>query len=325
MHVVNEVPSELLKILSERSTFCLLSHSDPDGDCVGSELALAHYLRRMGKRVGLYSPGPFHRAEVRQYASLFEPRIGQEMLDAKPVAIVLDCSSIERIADLAEDVRGLLTVVIDHHSAGEVFGEIHYIDPAAPAVTLLVQKLIESRGESVDAEEARWILFGFCTDTGFFRHLDSHDSRIFEAIGRLSRAGATPKQTYGMIFGGRPLKTRVLLGRLLARTEERAEGRVLVTYETYLEKQLYGSENRDSDTLYQLLQSVVGCEVVILIREEDEELCTVGLRSNAAVDVGAIAKAFGGGGHKRAAGFELRRPRMEVQELVLTEIAKTLR
>lgn len=320
----NEVPAELLKVLSERSAFCLLSHSDPDGDCIGSELALAHYLRRIGKQVGLYSPGPFHRSEIRQYASLFEPRIGREMLDAKPAAIVLDCSSIERIADLAEDVRSLPTVVVDHHSAGKDFGEVHYIDPAAPAVTLLVQKIIESRGDEVDAEEARWIFFGFCTDTGFFRHLDTHDNETFEALARLSRAGASPKQTYRMIYGGRPLATRVLLGKLLSRAEEKLDGRVLVTYETYAEKQTFGSENRDSDTLYQLLQTVVGCEVVILIREEDEELCTVGLRSNSTVDVGALAKSFGGGGHKRAAGFELRQPRAEIQERLLSEVAKAL-
>jgi phosphoesterase RecJ-like protein len=226
--------------------------------------------------------------------------------------VVLDCSSLDRVGTLAEDVRDLLSVVIDHHSSGTPFGEIHFIDHNVPAVTLMVQYLIEAMGHTVDKVEAKWILFGFCTDTGFFRHLNSNQSDAFEAIGRLNKAGAAPKQIYSMIYGGRPLGTRVLLGKLLERTEALLDDRVLLTFETLQDKKTYGAENRDSDSLYQQLQTVEGCEAVIFIREEEEGNCTVGLRSNNSIDVGAIAHSFGGGGHKLAAGFSWTGERQEI-------------
>lgn len=317
----NKVPIELIKVIEGQSHFCLLSHADPDGDCVGSELALAHYLRRLGKQVGLFSPGPFDRPEIRDLAPQFSSRIDPKILTGRPVIIVLDCSSIERIGDLSADIEGLTTIVIDHHSSGRKFGDIEYIDATAPSVTLLVQNVIEQMGNEVDEEEARWIFFGFCTDTGFFRHIDSGGDAVFESVARLNRAGATPKQIYRMIYGGRALEARLLLGILLARTEERLGGKVLLTYETAADKQRYGKDNRDSDSLYQYLQTVVGCEVVVFIREERESFCSVGLRSNAHVDVGAIAKGFGGGGHVRAAGFELEATRRQIEQQLLAVLA----
>lgn len=315
--VKNDLPAELIKTVEDESLFCLLSHAEPDGDSLGSQLALASFLRRIGKTVHLYSPGPFLRPEIAHLEPEFEQRIDKGVREKSPIAIVLDCSSLDRIGSLAEDVTGLRTIVIDHHSAGNPFGEIHYIDPSTPAVTIMVQYLIEAMGYTVEKTEAMWILFGFCTDTGFFRHLDANQSEVFEAIGRLNRAGATPKQIYTMVFGGRPLGTRVLLGRLLERTEGLFGNKVLLTYETLDDKNAYGTENRDSDSLYQQLQTVRDCEAVVFIREEDEQNCTVGLRSNNSIDVGAIAHSFGGGGHKRAAGFSWAGDREEITRRIL--------
>ncbi len=318
------VPPEILKRVNDSELFCLLSHAEPDGDSLGSQLALGHFLERIGKEVHLYSPGPFNRPEIAHLEPQFERRIPSKLKSRRPTVVVLDCSSLDRIGELAEDVVGLPTTVIDHHSAGTPFGEIHYIDPSIPAVTLMVQYIIEALGYAVDETEAKWILFGFCTDTGFFRHLGAGQQGVFEAIGRLNRAGATPKQVYGMIFGGRPLGTRILLGRLLERTEARLENRVLVTYETLEDQQRFGTENRDSDSLYQYLQSVDGCEAVVFIREEEAGRCTVGLRSNNSIDVGSIAHSYGGGGHKRAAGFTWEGKRDQIAERVVESLGTLL-
>ncbi|HUX21143.1 MAG TPA: bifunctional oligoribonuclease/PAP phosphatase NrnA, partial [Spirochaetia bacterium] len=288
------------------------------------QLALAHFLKRLGKTVHLYSPGPFGRPEIADLAAQFEQKIAPEVRDQGPVVIVLDCSSLDRIGRLAEDVGGLMTIVIDHHSAGTPFGGIHFIDSSTPAVTLMVQYLIEAMGHTVDATEAKWILFGFCTDTGFFRHLGAEQSEAFDAVARLNRAGASPKQIYGMIFGGRPLGTRVLLGRLLERTEPLLNNKVLLTYETLEDQRAFGTENRDSDSLYQHLQTVEDCEAVVFIREEEVGICTVGLRSNNSIDVGSIAHAFGGGGHKRAAGFTWTGDRLEITRRILETFESAL-
>jgi len=319
------IPDRLIQTIEQGSVFCLLSHSEPDGDCLGSELALGRFLERIGKTVHLYSPGPFGRPEIRFLEPRFESRIDKSVLAENPVVVILDCSTLDRIGELAEDIADLPSViVIDHHSSGEPFGTIHHVDTSAPSVTLLIQDLIEKMGYTVDSEEAKWILFGFCTDTGFFRHLDSTEAGVFEAVGRLTAAGATPKQIYGMIFGNKALAARILLGTIMSRTESLFDDRVLLTYETLEDKVAYGAINRDSDALYQHLQTVKGCEAVIFIREEDERTCSVGLRSNNSLDVGAIAKSFGGGGHKRAAGFTWVGDRDEITHRIAARFADIL-
>lgn len=316
----SNIPNRVIETIESRNVFCLVGHSDPDGDCLGSQLALANFLRRIGKTAHLYSPGPFGRPEIAELESQFAPRIEKSVIARDPVIIVLDCSSLDRIGAIAEDIQDLSTViVIDHHSTGEQFGDIRYIDTSAPAVTLLVQNLIETIDHRVDETEAKWILFGLCTDTGFFRHLDSPGRDVFDAIGRLNEAGATPKRIYGMIFGGRSLEAQLLLGKLLARTVSACDNRVLLTYETLEDKRTFGDTSRDSDALYRHLQAVKGCEAIIFIREEGEGSLTVGLRSSNDIDVGAIAQSFGGGGHRRAAGFSWTGERMKIeQKLVQT-------
>ncbi len=319
------VPPELLRTLERESLFCIVGHSEPDGDCIGAQLGLGHFLRRIGKEVALLSPGPFERPEIREYEKQFSTAMAADFRTRRPTVIVLDCSSLERIGGLASEIAGLPLLVIDHHSAGREFGDIAYIDDSAPSVTLMVQQIIEALGHSPVLEEARMLLFGLCTDTGFFRHLDNRDGAVFEAIGRLNAVGTTPKQVYQMIYAGRPLASRILLGRLLSRTETHFGGRILSTYETLEDKRAYGSENRDSDSLYQFLQTSAGCEAVVFIREEDEVSCSVGLRSNTELDVGALAQGFGGGGHRKAAGFRWVGGREEVKAKLLAALTALLR
>ena len=111
---------------------------------------------------------------------------------------------------------------------------------------------------------------------------------------------------------------------MLSRTVRHLEGRLLVTYEVLEDKLALGAGNRDSDTLYQLLQATEGCEVVLFVREEDAQSCTVGLRSNGGVDVGAIAKSFGGGGHRQAAGFRWEGDRVAITEKLIDFFAQSL-
>jgi phosphoesterase RecJ-like protein len=238
----------------------------------------------------------------------FKTEVSLEKLNANgtaiDAAIVVDCSTIDRIGKYAEEIVGLPTAVIDHHAAGVPFGEVRYIEAEAPSVTYLIQKLIEYAGEMPTQREAELLLFGLCTDTGFFRHLESDTGDVFAACGRLVAAGASPKETFAWMFGNRTHDSRRLLGKLLERTERRYDDRLLVTWEGWEELREFGKQQRDSDSLYQLLQTTRGCEVVALVRQESEGLCSVGLRSTGPIDVGSIAKEFGGGGHHGASGFD---------------------
>jgi bifunctional oligoribonuclease and PAP phosphatase NrnA len=319
------VPESIVMFLQKHDYFVLAGHMEPDGDCTGSMLALKHYLGRIGKDAGCYCVGPFNRPEILRWAYRFESEYSPPAVDTRRrAAIILDCSTPERIGSLQDDIRGLPTAVIDHHASGTTFGDTRFVDPTAPSVTYLIQRIIETMTGSVDRDEAEYLLFGLCTDTGFFRHVDTHGERVLTAAGRLTRAGTSLNNIHRLIYGGRPIGTRLLLGRLLSRTRVYFGGAVLFTYETISDIDEFGVSARDSDTLYQLLQGTIGCRAVALFRDEEPGRLSVGLRSNDDLDVGSIAKAFGGGGHAKAAGFEYEGLRETLEENLLRAFEENL-
>ena len=301
------VPEALIRFITTGSTFIVAGHKEPDGDCTGSQLALSSALRRIGKTAIPCSAGPFKRPELAPYAARFAAAPSEaEKAGAK--VIIVDCSGAGRTGDLETHLRGLPTAVIDHHAAGDSAfppETVIFLDTGAPSVTCMILSLIEALGLTPSREEAELLLFGLCTDTGFFRHLDEGGAETFDAAGRMIRAGASPKAAFQAINGGKSLGSRILMGHILSRAESLFDGRLILSVENYEDTQRFGLEGRDSDTLYQLLQSITGVEAIAIIRQETPEKCSVGLRSRDAVDVAAIAASFSGGGHRNAAGFAL--------------------
>ena len=298
------ISGEFLNFIKDGGKFLIAGHEEPDGDCVGSQLALGSVLRRMGKEVIICSAGPFKRTEVRSYQDSFVTTIKNEDLSDNPRLIVVDCSIISRIGSLEPLLKGLPIAVIDHHDTHDaVKGTLTFIDPNAPSTTFLIRKLILALGLEPNQEEAELLFLGLCTDTGFFRFVDSDGAETFEAAAALVRGGADPKKTFLDINGGKSMDSRMLIARILIRAESLFEGKLVISDEEYEESAFLGSEGRDSDSFYQLVQSVANVEAIALIRQETPERCTVGLRSRSHVDVAKIAESFGGGGHKNAAGF----------------------
>jgi bifunctional oligoribonuclease and PAP phosphatase NrnA len=301
------VPDELVQYIKTGSKFIIVGHKEPDGDCVGSQLALRNALLRMGKEAKVSSAGPFKRAELKNYEGQFT-EIPKEKENLK--IIVVDCSGMERTGNLQELLKSYPCAVIDHHEAvthppSSVQQPI-YVDANSPSCTLLIEKLINALGLDLTNEEADLLLFGLCTDTGFFRHLTDKNAYVFEAAARMVKRGANPKEIYKIMNGGKSLNSRLLMGNVLSRTESYFGGKLLISYETLKEFKKYGYEGRDSDNLNKMLLSVEGVEAVVIIRQECADSCTVSLRSMDKVDVSRIAASFGGGGHKNASGFTMK-------------------
>lgn len=314
---MNTIPQHILDALEQWNEYILIGHREPDGDCTSSGLALSWFLERRGKTCHLVSPGPFQRPELDALSAHFAAHVPKNINRDNTAVIILDCSTLERIDYIAEEIEGLPVIVIDHHSSGSSFGDHRFIDDTAPSVTFMILHIIEAAGFKPTEDEAQILLFGLATDTGFFRHLGAHSPKTFEAVARLSAAGANPNKIHRQMYGGRPLESKQLLGLLMHRARQYANGKVLITYETLKEQQQYGIENRDSDSLYQQLQSIEGCEAVALIREEKPGECSIGLRSNFYVDVGKIALELGGGGHARAAGLTWQGSREAAEQRIL--------
>ena len=295
------VPQDLLDFIQNGSSFIIAGHQEPDGDCIGSQLALGTLLERLGKQVTLLSAGPWKRAEVLRFKDRFAATFTPDAGKPAPRLIVTDCSSMDRLGDIEKSLQGLSTAFIDHHKTNAVSG-VRYINPEAPATASLVLALWETFGEPLSREAAGYLLLSLCTDTGFFRHIDEGGAETLADAHKLVAAGGSLKKTFAAINGGRSLASRQLLGTVLGRAESHYGGRLIVTTEELAETERFGRENRDSDTLYQLLQAVEGVEAIAVVRQDTKDSCAVGLRSRDAVDVSAIAAELGGGGHKNASG-----------------------
>jgi phosphoesterase RecJ-like protein len=294
------IPHNLLDFINTGKTFLIAGHKEPDGDCVGSQLALASVLRRLGKTVVLCSAGPFKRTEIKSYEGLFTA-VPSEAERAGARVIITDCGAPDRTGDLAAYLEGLPTAVIDHHAAGKYAdGEkseaIVYIESGALSTTFIIFQVITALGLEPTKAEAELLLFGLCTDTGFFRHVDETGEAAFTAAAEMIRAGASPKKTFEDMHGGKSLNSRILMGLILARVEPHFGGKLLLSTEEYEETRRFGLEGRDSDSVYQMLQTVAGMEAIVIIRQEKPDNCTVGFRSRDAIDVAAVARTFGGGG-----------------------------
>ena len=310
-------PSGLIDFLNAYDFFYIIGHSEPDGDCIGSQLALGSFLSRRGKEVKLHSAGPFNRPEIAALSQHFNGRINRTSIPDNSAIILVDCSSLDRIGELKEDIQGIPICVIDHHASGNLFGDLAWIVPSAPSVTLMIQMLIAHFDDRPTEEEAQHLFFGLATDTGFFRHLDATGGDSFRAAAELVDAGCSPKEAFLKMYGNRPFEARRLLGRLLGRCRTLFDGRLLYTWETLDDLKSFGTESRDSDMLYQLLLGTQGCQAAVVIREESPGICSAGLRSLYNLDVGKIAKDFGGGGHAKAAGLTFTGTREELEQRLL--------
>jgi len=314
------VPGDLIQFILSGSKFIVAGHTEPDGDCVGSQLALCSALRRLGKEAIPCSAGPFKRSEIIPHAASFKSAPDEaEKTGAR--LIIVDCSDIERIGDLEPHVRGLPAAIIDHHASAQHSAAAEkmpaYIDAGAPSVTVMIFSLIKELGLELTKEEAQLLLFGLCTDTGFFRHADENGKETFLKAAGLIAAGASPKQAHQAMYGGKSFNSRILLGHVLSRLQMFFDGRLVLTHETYEDICELGLESRDSDALYQLIQSIAGVEAIACIRQETPEKCSVGLRSRDQVDVCAIAKSLGGGGHKNAASCTLNGDIQHITKIIL--------
>lgn len=317
-------PKKVLSFFNNYTSFLLIGHQEPDGDCLYSQLVLHQVLLRMGKQSRMYSPGPFLRPEIKALSGSFHAHIHpDEKHDA--ACVVLDCSTLERIGYLQNEIDDLPVLVIDHHSAGEDFGRVRWVNPAIPATCLLVLGLLSSWNIVPTQEEAEGMLFGLCTDTGFFRHLSGGKGDTLKAAGELNDCGASLTDVHRKIYGNRDFSARIFLSRTLERTRILEKGAILITYETLQDKEELGIENRDSDTLYQLLQATRGCKLAALVREEGKESYSVSLRATDNLNVGELARQAGGGGHRLAAGFQTRGTREEIINRVACMLKQLLR
>lgn len=321
------IPKTVVSALQNCKKAVIIGHVAPDGDCIHSELAMAWLLEHMGKEVFVANAGPFDRPEITYWESFFKPTIPQTILDEKPLIVVTDCSSQDRIGDmLAEQTKDLEILVIDHHSSGAQFGSLHYIVPQSYSTTLVIQHLYHTMGVEINEQVAQHLFFGFATDTGFFRFIGPNRGETLRMAGELVDIGVSPNDVYDEMTGGKSFASVKYLARLIDRTEPLFDGKIMVSHETVEDVKEFNQADRPSDALYAALLSVKGVQAVLFFKIPDEGKVEIGFRGShdSSVDVGGIAAMLGGGGHKKAAGATVQGTYETVKQQVIEAIAKQL-
>lgn len=301
-----KVPDALLERLRQGHRFLITSHINPDGDAVGSSLGLTRVLRKLGKSSlvwlhdavpGLYSVLP---GSERVHTGIELPHGFPENFDA---VLVLECPSLER-SGLAGPIRGagLPVINIDHHLGNEPYGQVNWVDTAAPAVGVLVHRIAQALHLDLDPATADCLYLALVTDTGGFRHSNS-TAVAFDAAAGLVREGATPDKVSMWLYDSRPESAVRLMARVLATLEMHAEGRVAMVHLDQDMIAATGAQPGDSEGLIDFPRSIAGVQAVALLRQLEDGRWKASLRSRGAVNVERVARLRGGGGHQNAAGF----------------------
>lgn len=289
--------AEALALLKENQSFVLTAHISPDGDSLGSMLALYEFLVRQGKQVAVVLDDTI--PDVFRMLPCWDViRTVDEAGNLTPdLLIILDASSIDRIGRVAEIVQAT-TLNIDHHVSNQGFTDYRLLDSEAAATGELIYRLLDEARAPITREMATNLYTAIATDCGFFRYANTRPSTM--RIGADLLAYGVEPNTIAEALEQVSLDTMRLTARVLQTMAFFAEGKIALI--TVTRDMLEHDES--TDELINYPRKVEGVEVAVMLKQKDEHLVKISMRSKQA-DVSRIAVHFGGGGHIRAAGCSI--------------------
>lgn len=306
------------------STIALTCHADPDGDALGSVLALHLFLRQAGCRaVPSWGSEPFSVPPQYTFlpglADLVPPR---EFPEAPELLICCDTASRERLGTLAPVVdRAGTVIVIDHHESGEEFGDIRLVAPRAAATVVLVDDLIHRLGGRPDREIASCLYAGLVTDTGRFQSRTT-DPAAMEMGGRLLAEGIEHEEMSRQMFDTHSFGYLKVLARVLDRATFVPEASLVHSWVEQADLNRLGVALEETEGIIDVLRTAEAAEVTMMVKEGRDDEWRVSLRSKGRTNVGQLATALGGGGHAASAGFSHPGPREEIVQQVVRRLSR---
>lgn len=307
---------QLRRLLAEQRDVVIFGHKDADGDTLGSGLAFAEGLRRSGHRAWVVIPPP--HPQLYSWVPGFEDLLEEPPEDVRGgIALFVDASNVERTEQEAAHLEERAAIVnIDHHESNTRYGTLNLIDPGAAAVGQMCLGIFDEVGWEITPTMATCLYAAILTDTGGFRHANTDQSVLRDAA-RLAALGADPADIAGRVYNSRPLSTMRLQSISLSSMQVAAGGRMVWARVTRQMLHRAGAVMAESEGIIDSLNAVAGMSVAIVFKEVSANLVKISVRSRDDVDAAAICARFGGGGHRRAAGAELRIPLREAIDAVL--------
>jgi phosphoesterase RecJ-like protein len=295
--------------------FVVTAHHNPDGDAIGSMLGLARALRAAGQDVVLAHPDPqpvpsdlgFLVTPGERITASLPPDVGERVL------VAVDCASERRLWAEPVHEAARLVVNIDHHQDNTRFGDLNLIEPLASSTAEVILGVLEATGWPLSRAVAEPLYVGLVTDTGRFGYSNTSPA-AHRAAAAMIEAGADPAEMARRLYEEQPLDRLLLTGRALAQARSLAGGRMLASVLTRDDFAAAGGD--DTEGIVEVMRAVRGVQVAAFVREAGPSGShRVSLRAaHPDVDVSAIAREEGGGGHRAAAGFSTSRP---VEELLV--------
>ncbi|MDA8083936.1 MAG: bifunctional oligoribonuclease/PAP phosphatase NrnA [Nitrospiraceae bacterium] len=314
------VPGRLVSALRKEERYLIATHISPDGDALGSSLALAEALSSIGKKVVLYDRDPVPR----NYQFLpgwkkFSADLKKALRD-DPVLVILDCNGPERAA--LEGISFRKTIVIDHHETERNFGDLRWVEKEAAATGIMIHALIKSLGIGITPSMAGSLYTAIAVDTGTFRFSNT-SAPVLRAAAELVTAGAEPNAIAEYLYETWDSR-RFRLFVMAMNTMERIDGVAIihVTSDMFSES---GASAEDTENFANLPRRIDDVRIAAMFRQTGPGEWKASLRSKGTVNVARIAEQFGGGGHKNAAGFRIKADLATAKRLLRDAVRKTRR
>ena len=312
--------AQVAEAIRQRQRFVVMSHARPDGDAIGSSLAMAYALRELGKDVRVVSrdaPPP----PLMVFPGVTEIEIVSEIGDTADAVIVMECGDVKRPG--IDGVERGFVINIDHHPGNVLYGALNWMDLSAAACGEMVFDLVQELGVPLTYEIALHVYIAILTDTGSF-HYSNITPRTFEMCRQCVEAGVSPPAVARAIFDANNLGRLKLFGAVLNRMHLDPTGRIATLS---VDKQLTndcGGTYEDTEGLINLPLTVKEILAVIFFKEIGPGDWRVSMRSKGDIDINAIAKEFGGGGHKNASGCSARGELTALQAIFEQKVTRAI-
>lgn len=313
----------LLKWFENRKNFLIVSHYNPDGDGIGSSIAVGILLEKLGKGVALYNrDGVPDNLKFLPWSQKFMTSLAGVNYDS---VVMVDCAQAGRVSDeFAAVFKESDAACVDHHILESVKADIKLLDPNAASAGEVVLHLLETSKKPIDEDFAQCIYTSLVVDTGFFKYSNTN-AHVLDIAARMVKEGASPWIVAKNIEESYPASRMRLLGQALSSMEFHVGGRFCSMDVTQKMLKRAGATMDQSDEFAVFPRAIENVEVSALFRELEGENVKVSLRSKDYVDVSAIAVKFNGGGHMRAAGFQTQGSLKKVKKMVLDFIKQVVR
>lgn len=311
----------IVEEINKANTIVLLTHESPDGDAMGSSLAMYNAIKGMGKNVDVIIP---------EYSKTFAFLPGAEEIKKEgmqahyDLAISLDCADIKRLNGFVkyfEDAK--TTISIDHHSMNPMFADFNYVDPASPATCQILVVVLEYLKVAITKEIGTCLLTGIITDTGGFKY-PGVTAETFEFAAWLLNSGVNVSNIYKKVLQTKTRANYELSKLAMDRMEFLEDNKITFTYITLEDEEKFAAEEGAHEGIVEIGRDIEDVEVAIFLHEREDGF-KVSLRSNEYVNVADVCLMFGGGGHVRAAGCKISGTVEQIKIKLVNEIKKTLK